>query len=132
MSASTTHTPRSSWFFSNFYIPSDSSCIELQDLFFPEFSSPTPHAVEILPDSHTFMSGSQEMPWPNNPNAPTIPYDVYFKEKASFAGLLISSILYGTCEMPLPKHLPVRVHFVRSVYSRDHHRVVLSMYGLAV
>ena len=78
------------------------------------------------------MSGSQEMPWSNNPNTPMIPYDLYFEEKASFAGLLISSILYGACKAPLPICLPVRIHFVRSVYSRDHHRVVLSMYGLAV
>ena len=44
-----------------------------------------------------------------------IPYDLYFEGKASFAGLLISSILYGACKMPLPKCLPVRVHFVRSI-----------------
>ena len=42
------------------------------------------------------MSGSQQTPWSNNPNAPKILYDLYFEEKANFAGFLIGSILYGT------------------------------------
>jgi hypothetical protein len=34
-------------------------------------------------------------PWSNNPNAPQIPYSLYFAEKANFAGLLIGAIFYG-------------------------------------
>jgi len=41
------------------------------------------------------MSDSQERPWSDNPNAPKIPYYLYFEEKADFAGVLIGSILYG-------------------------------------
>lgn len=43
---------------------------------------------------------SQEQPWSNNPNAPKISHDLYFREKANLAGFLISSILYGTYEVP--------------------------------
>jgi len=39
---------------------------------------------------------SQEQPWSNDPNAPQIPHDLYFGEKATFAGILIGAILYGT------------------------------------
>lgn len=35
------------------------------------------------------------MPWSNNPNAPQIPYSLYFAEKANFAGILIGAIFYG-------------------------------------
>jgi len=38
---------------------------------------------------------SDEQPWSTNPNAPQIPYDLYFGEKANFAGILIGAILYG-------------------------------------
>lgn len=46
------------------------------------------------------MSDSQQNPWSNNPNAPKIPYDAYFSEKADLTGILIASILYGTQEDP--------------------------------
>ena len=46
------------------------------------------------------MSDSQEQPWSNNPNAPNISRRLYFDEKAYFAGLLISSILYGRPNAP--------------------------------
>jgi len=36
-----------------------------------------------------------DQPWSTNPNAPQIPYDLYFGEKANFAGVLIGSMLYG-------------------------------------
>ena len=42
------------------------------------------------------MSDTQTKPWSDNVNAPKIPYDLYFAEKASFAGILLASILYGT------------------------------------
>jgi len=41
------------------------------------------------------MSDSDQKPWSDNPNAPKIPYSLYFQEKADFAGILIGSILYG-------------------------------------
>ena len=46
------------------------------------------------------MSDSQEQPWSDNPNAPSISRRLYFDKKAYFAGLLISSILYGTPNIP--------------------------------
>ena len=42
------------------------------------------------------MSGARQNTWSDNPNAPKIPYDLYFSEKATFAGTLIASALYGT------------------------------------
>jgi len=41
------------------------------------------------------MSDSLETPWSDNPNAPKIPYWLYFGEKVYFAGSLIGAILYG-------------------------------------
>ena len=41
------------------------------------------------------MFDPQGAPWSDNPNAPKIPYNLYLEEKASFAGILISSMLYG-------------------------------------
>ena len=41
------------------------------------------------------MSNPPEQPWSNSPNAPKIPYSLYAKEKADFAGTLAASILYG-------------------------------------
>ena len=46
------------------------------------------------------MSDSQEQPWSDHPNAPNISRRLYFDEKAYFAGLLISSILYGSPNAP--------------------------------
>ena len=61
------------------------------------------------------MPDSQERPWSDNPNAPKIPYDVYYAEKTWFAGTLISSILYGAYKVSLPSLPPLRAHctFVR-------------------
>ena len=42
------------------------------------------------------MVFSREQPWSENPNTPKIPYSAYLEEKATFAGTLISAILYGT------------------------------------
>ena len=50
-------------------------------------------------------------PWSDNPNAPNITYSVYFAEKATFAGMLISSILYGEREMLPPARPSVGAHF---------------------
>ena len=41
----------------------------------------------------------QHPPWSDNPNAPKIPYHLYFDEKASFAGSLVASIIYGTSKV---------------------------------
>jgi len=57
------------------------------------------------------MSDTEQKPWSDNPNAPKIPYDVYFSEKAVFAGLLISAVLYGMSNAP---YLRVRL----SVFNR--------------
>lgn len=40
------------------------------------------------------MSSSSQS-WSSNPNAPQIPYSLYFAEKANFAGILIGAIFYG-------------------------------------
>ena len=54
------------------------------------------------------MSGYQQEPWSNNPNAPKISHRTYAQEKAYFAGALIAAILYGMCKAPLPTpHLSV-------------------------
>ena len=58
------------------------------------------------------MSDPQEQPWSDNPNAPNISRRLYFDEKAYFAGLLISSVLYGTPEAPAT--LPMRPCSFRS------------------
>ena len=47
----------------------------------------------------------------NNPNAPKILYRTYFQEKVSFAGIFVSSILYGTCKKSTP--CPCSLEFVR-------------------
>ena len=49
------------------------------------------------------------MLWSDNPNAPRIPYDQYFYEKAGFAGSLIGSILYGARKIPPHARPPGRL-----------------------
>lgn len=39
------------------------------------------------------MSGPK--PWSDNPNAPQVPFSVYFAEKSYFTGFLLGAILYG-------------------------------------
>ena len=75
------------------------------------------------------MSDSQQKPWSNNPNAPKIPYVLYFQEKANLAGILIASILYGTRKTPPPTRPPTHAHYACLIYHRDNHRVVLPVYG---
>jgi hypothetical protein len=41
------------------------------------------------------MSNASVTPWSSNPNAPQIPYSLYFAEKSSFAGAIIGGIFYG-------------------------------------
>ena len=50
------------------------------------------------------MSGSQQKPWSNNPNAPNISYNTYLNEKSGLAGLFVGSMLYGA---PKTSHLHV-------------------------
>jgi len=74
---------------------------------------------------------SDQKPWSDNPNAPQIPYDLYFWEKAAFAGELIAAIFYG-----LPTYRSVcsiLTHLVRSTNcSRNRHRHLLPMYHCPV
>ena len=74
------------------------------------------------------MSDSRYKPWSNNPNAPKIPYSLYLEEEAYFVGTLIGSMLYGKRKR---SSMHIRAHLVRSVSSRDAHRVVLQMYDSA-
>ena len=46
------------------------------------------------------MPDPQERSWSGNANAPKIPHELYFHEKAYFAGVLIASILYGAPNIP--------------------------------
>ena len=46
------------------------------------------------------MSDAQQKSWSDNPNAPKIPYGLYFLEKAYFGGVLFGLILYGMCNYP--------------------------------
>ena len=82
------------------------------------------------------MSNIQRKPWSDNPNAPKIPYDLYYAEKAYFAGILIASILYGVYmrdpETPSPARLLNRHEYARWVYSRHPHHALLPMHGLVV
>ena len=41
------------------------------------------------------MSDTQRHPWTDNPYAPNILYNIYLAEKGTFAGHLVSSMLYG-------------------------------------
>jgi hypothetical protein len=41
------------------------------------------------------MADPLEKPWSDNPNAPQIPYSLYFAEKANLAGIFIGAIFYG-------------------------------------
>ena len=59
------------------------------------------------------MSDSQQ-PFSNNPYAPKIPFDLYFEEKANFAGILIGAILYGAQKAPTV-HLSVLISLVRFI-----------------
>ena len=72
------------------------------------------------------MSDSSENPWSSSPNAPQIPYWVYFQEKANFAGIFLGAISYGA-----PTYLSIcRAHLIHSIrHSRDRHRPLLPMYG---
>ena len=78
------------------------------------------------------MSDSQQNPWSNRPNAPNIPYDLYFTEKAYLAGGFVCWILYGLPKTPPPTRLSIYAHLVCPVCSRDRHHGILSMYDRAV
>lgn len=77
------------------------------------------------------MSDYQEQPWSDNPIAPKIPHNLYFGEKANFAGVLIGSILHGAPEIHPPARSSIRAHFAYTGHSRDPHRTVLQMYECA-
>ena len=51
------------------------------------------------------MGDSSENPWSHNPNAPQIPYSLYFAEKINFAGYLVGAVFYGGS-------IPARPHTV--------------------
>jgi hypothetical protein len=60
------------------------------------------------------MSDSSQKSWSDNPNAPQIPYDLYFREKATFAGEIIGAIFYGlSTDMPI--FLSLLALFVRFI-----------------
>jgi len=76
------------------------------------------------------MANTQEQSWSDDPNAPKISPTVYFEEKASFAGILIASMLYGTRgNFSLPVCLSTFALFV--LYSRGSYRGVFPMHGRA-
>ena len=76
-------------------------------------------------------SDSSQKPWSDNPNAPQIPYGLYFWEKATVAGNIIGAIFYG-----LQTHMSVYSILAHLVYSincsRYRHRTLLSIYGSPV
>ena len=41
----------------------------------------------------------EDKPWSDNPNAPKLPYHLYFDEKAGFAGYFVGLILYGALKV---------------------------------
>ena len=94
----------------------------------PQFDDPTRPLITPQPLlSHELvnvwiMSGSQQKPRSNNPNAPNISYDMYLFEKSGLAGLFIGLMLYGTPKTSPPTCLTIRSHSVCSVYSRGRRR----------
>ena len=68
---------------------------------FPPRSVPLPGTTSSPPPQSSSskraltMSDSQEQTWSDSPNAPKIPYSVYLDEKADFAGMVGTAILYG-------------------------------------
>ena len=71
------------------------------------------------------MSSSPEPLWSNNPNAPQIPYPLYFREKATLDETFIAAILYGLSSL----HPPTRVQRVFLTFNpRDCYCSVLPMY----
>ena len=74
------------------------------------------------------MWDSQHKPRSDNLNAPDISYEVYFEEKAYFAGALVASICYG---VPKTSHYEptTRAHSVCLIYSRVSHRAILQIHG---
>jgi len=73
------------------------------------------------------MVYSSVQPWSENPNAPNITHFAYSEEKATLAGSLIGSIIYGMSERSLAVRPCIRAHFV----PRDARRLILPMYGRA-
>ena len=61
------------------------------------------------------MFDPQEESWSDDPNTPKISYDMYLDEKTWFAGVLISSIFYGTGETSPHARPPIRAHFFRFI-----------------
>ena len=62
------------------------------------------------------MSGAQEQPWSDNPNAPKISRELHFLEQASSAGILFGSILYGRCKaLHLLRVLTLSVRFALGI-----------------
>ena len=96
----------------------------------PAFTFDAPPRAEIPPPPALTrtMSDAQPKSWSDNPNAPKIPYDLYFAEKASLAGTLIAAVLYGMPKIPPHTRPPIRNQFV---HSRNSLHAVLPMYGLA-
>lgn len=75
------------------------------------------------------MVDAQEQPWSDNPNAPKISHTVYFEEKASYAGILIASMLYGTYRVFQPTRMSIDVHLFCLFDFRDPRRGIFSVYG---
>ena len=96
----------------------------------PLSSSTSPPLKPFLANVWT-MSDSQEQLWSDNPNAPNIPPTTYFAEKAYFAGILVSSVLYGTPKAPHTRP-SIRAHFVRSDRPRNYNHAILTMYGRVI
>ena len=66
-------------------------------------------------------------PWSDNPNAPKIPYSLYFQEKVTFARDFVGPILWYAQLACQPTH----THFVCSVYYRGRRRAVFPLHGRA-
>ena len=98
------------------------------EVFLPTFDPTLRRNLPWLARLRT-MSDPQDKPWSDNPNAPKIPYDLYFGEKATFAGILIGSMFYGTCKTLPPTRRFVCAHIAYSVDFRDRHRAILPLYG---
>ena len=61
------------------------------------------------------MSDTQGHTWANNPYAPKVPYEIYLREKATFAGNLVGSMLYGTRKTATNVYIPALTLFIRFI-----------------
>lgn len=77
------------------------------------------------------MPNTSQKSWYDNPNAPNIPSQIYFDEKANFAGMLTCAVSYGaktrgSIYPPLPPCLIYYSRICRHLILPMHERIAQS------